>query len=59
MLTAVEGLGGPLQHLQGESRDDVRLAGDGLGSLHSLRPQRSYHLGPVDQGKALRGRDRQ
>lgn len=52
-LTAVEGLGGSLQHLQGQSGHDVRLPSDGLGSLHGLRPQRGDHLGPVDQRQTL------
>lgn len=51
--TAVKGLSGSLQHLQGESSNDVCLSSDGLGSLHGLRPQRGDHLSPVDQGEAL------
>ncbi|KAG9345762.1 hypothetical protein JZ751_008906 [Albula glossodonta] len=47
-LTAVEGLGGPLQHLQGERSDNVGLSGNGLSPLHSLRTQRRDHLGAVD-----------
>lgn len=57
-LTAVESLGGSLQHLQRQGSDDVRLPGDGLGSLHGLRPQRGDHLGPIDQCQTLLEEDR-
>lgn len=53
MDVAVEGLGGPLEHLQGEGGDDVRLSGDRVGSLHRLSPQGGNHLGPIDQSQAL------
>lgn len=52
-LTAVKGLGGSLQHLQREGGDDVRLASDGLSSLHGLRSKGSYHLSTIDQSQAL------
>lgn len=57
LLTTVKGLSGSLQHLQRESSNNICLSGDGLGSLHGLRPQRGDHLSPIDQSKALWGED--
>lgn len=58
ILTTVKSLGCSLQHLQGERCNDVCLSGDCLGSLHCLCPQRGDHLSPIDQSKALWGKDR-
>ena len=45
----------PLQHLESQSSDNIRLFGDERGSLRGLRTNGSDKLGAVDESETLLG----